>query len=116
MRSLFQSLFPGFKVKEDEPIKCEVGGSGTTLFVDLVIHEIKVAIEVHGDQHKTLVPHFHGDQKGFEKSQARDQSKKQALADANYTLIEISGDDAVKCTTTRLSRMIEKANKQRIKQ
>lgn len=92
MRKLIGECYGGFRLCEEEPIP-QQDGVESTLFVDFVIHELKLAIEVQGRQHFEYVPHFHKNMQGFEASQRRDAAKAQAVKDCGYTLMCFNGDE-----------------------
>lgn len=45
------------------------------LRLDFLLPFIKIAVEVHGEQHDKYVKHFHGTRKNFAEAQKRDEQK-----------------------------------------
>jgi len=46
-----------------------------TMYLDFYIPLLKIAFEIHGEQHFKYTPHFHGTMAGFVESRRRDQDK-----------------------------------------
>lgn len=75
------------------------------LWLDFYLPNNRLAFEYHGSQHDEFNKFFHGDKKGFVKSQERDQRKKQWCVINNITLIEVRGN----ITREELEKIIEGA-------
>lgn len=103
---MLHEAFPGFTIDEEVPIEV---GQRRPLFVDLVVRELRVAIECQGEQHYRFNPHFHGDPEAFLEQQRRDRLKADALREADYVLVVVRHDEMKKLTTRRLAERITKA-------
>ena len=68
-RDIIKSQFPHSSLYE------EVQLLGTALIADFFIPDMKVLIEVHGEQHYKFVKRFHKSQAGFRAAQKRDANK-----------------------------------------
>lgn len=111
MRELIKAAFPMFRCAEEEPLDTEVGGRRSTLKVDFLLPDLKVAIEVQGRQHAEYIKHFHGSRDGFEESQARDRAKQEGVEAAGYTLIAVDDVEVKTMTVAQLIRRVAKATK-----
>lgn len=63
--------------------------TGYNLEIDLYNNELKLAVEVQGDQHYRFTPFFHRNKETFLNQRYRDEMKKQKCIKAGITLIEI---------------------------
>ena len=106
---LLRKLYPGFTIGQDVPLKTSAVGRHTTLYVDLVVKELHVAIECHGRQHFEYVQHFHQNSDGFLAHQARDAAKIEAIKQAGYSLLVVRHDEYESLTQRRLLKLIQKA-------
>jgi hypothetical protein len=106
---LFRSLFPQFKIFEEESIDVVVDGRRTTLFVDIIVRELSLVIECHGRQHFEFVPHFHQTRDGFARSVQRDRAKADAVIAAGYSYLVVRYDQESQLTPELLMTMATKA-------
>lgn len=86
-RSIIKSCFPTLQILEEVPIPLR---KSETLYLDFYLPLIKTCIEVHGEQHFSYVPFYHGNRLGFIKHKKRDEEKKLWCAINNISLIELS--------------------------
>jgi hypothetical protein len=73
--------------------------TGYNLEIDLYNDELKLGIEVQGDQHYKFIPFFHRNKDAFVKQRYRDEMKKLKCRQEGITLIEIPykvGEDGLK--------------------
>ena len=63
--------------------------TGYNLEIDLYNDDLKLAIEVQGDQHYKFTPFFHKNKDSFTMQRYRDEMKKQKCIKEGITLIEI---------------------------
>ena len=63
------SIYPKMTILEEFSIP------GSRLRLDFYMPQLNLAFEFQGEQHDEYNAFFHGDKKGFEKSQARDEKK-----------------------------------------
>jgi hypothetical protein len=77
---------PFYKIRPDF-LKNDV--TGYNLEIDLYNDELKLAVEVQGDQHYKFTPFFHRNKEHFLNQRYRDEMKKVKCKDHGLTLIEI---------------------------
>lgn len=65
----------------------------TRLRIDYLCPNIKIAIEVHGDQHENFIKFFHKTRSGYLAHIKRDIKKEKFLQENNYTLVIIYKKD-----------------------
>lgn len=70
-RELLSKTFPYSSIYE------EVTLLGTGLIADFFIPDIRIIVEVHGEQHYKFVKRFHKTQAGFAASKKRDRIKQE---------------------------------------
>jgi len=63
--------------------------TGQNLEIDLYNDELKLGVEVNGDQHYRFIPFFHRNKEAFRNQRYRDEMKKIKCRDNGITLIEI---------------------------
>lgn len=107
--SLLRELFPQYTMIEEHPVKVNLNGQETTLYIDICVRELNLCIECHGRQHFAVVPHFHGGTTGFGKAVQRDQAKSQAIEEAGMTYVMIPFSAEAKLTRATLMTEINKA-------
>ena len=98
-----RGLFPQFRVLEEQSLETRIDGRKQTLYVDLFIKELNVAIECHGRQHFEFVAHFHGTEQRFREQQQRDQEKVRWLKAANYGVVVVRFDEYESLTDAQRS-------------
>lgn len=72
-RELIGQSFPTFQILEEVSIPLR---RNETLYLDFYLPLIKLAVEVHGQQHYEFVPFYHPNRISFFKAQKRDLEKK----------------------------------------
>lgn len=72
-RDIIKERFPTMQVLEEVPIQPY---KGKTLYLDFYIPLIRLAIEVHGEQHFKFSSLFHSSTRDFIKQQSNDEDKK----------------------------------------
>jgi len=82
-RQLLSFLFPMSQVLEEVTIP------GMNLYLDFMIPDYKIAVEVHGEQHYSFSKHFHNSQIGFINSKKRDSKKKSWCEINGFKFIEL---------------------------
>jgi len=78
-----EQLFPSFVVYE------EVNIPFTSLYIDLFISSLQVAIEVDSRLHDEFVPHFHKHEHVFKKAQANDKEKDRLCKTNNIKVVRL---------------------------
>lgn len=86
-RLLIKKCFPTLQILEEVSIPLR---KSETLYLDFYIPLIKTCIEVHGEQHFSYTPFYHGSRLGFIKHQKRDSDKKLWCMNNNIKLIELA--------------------------
>lgn len=112
IRTLLSQLFGPAAAREEVYLPVTLSGRKQKLFVDFVLEQMSLAIEVQGRQHTEFVPHFHGGADGFRKQKHRDGVKAEALAIAGYALLQIHESEISKLSRAALMRRINKAIKE----
>ena len=107
--SLLRELFPQYTLLENEPVEVHLGGRDTTLYIDVLVKELGLAVEAHGRQHFEPVAHFHQGRKGFGESVQRDQAKAQAIEQAGLSYLMIPYTEEQTLTSAKLLKRINKA-------
>ena len=67
----------------------EVKLLGSRLIADFFIPDMKVIIEVHGEQHYRYIKHFHKSEAAFNSSKIRDLQKKEWCDVNDFSFIEL---------------------------
>jgi len=103
---VIKECFPELKIKTEE----HVSFRGQRLFIDILLPQLNLIIEVHGRQHKEYVPHFHGSLYGFLAAKKRDSLKEEWAHTNDYTYLVLWEND-LPITKDRLLELIrEKQN------
>lgn len=63
-----------------------------SLFVDFLLPNRRLAVEVQGQQHRVYVAHFHLSPQGFLQQKRRDAVKRQWCETNGFTLVELPDD------------------------
>jgi hypothetical protein len=101
-------LFPNYNIEQEKAISVKDGlGKPITLFIDIVIKELKIAIECQGKQHFEPNAFFFSEKGAFQRSKDNDSVKKKWCKDNGYFFVEISFRD--KITKTMLEKRILEA-------
>lgn len=75
-RQLLKELFNSYRILEEVKLPGSTERhKKSVLYLDFYIPNIKLAIEVHGQQHYEYSPFFHKSRADFLKSKARDEDK-----------------------------------------
>jgi hypothetical protein len=85
-RELLKKTFPTLQIIEEIPVPIK---RSETYYLDFYIPMLKVAVEVHGEQHYKFVSFYHHNQLGFIKSQKRDREKEEWCNINNIRYIEL---------------------------
>ncbi len=112
--ALVRRLYPGFTVLEEQSIEVSVGGKTKTLFVDIVIKELRVCIECQGRQHSQFVPHFHRQGGSRAKGVHNDVAKHVAIYECGHRLVTVDEHERDTITASQLNRRIQTALKGKI--
>jgi hypothetical protein len=98
-------VFNGYNILEEvklpgsrDPAKKSV------LYLDFFIPNIKIGVEVHGEQHYKYVPFFHKSKAGFLQAQTRDRIKAEWCELNSIELIVLKYDSTEKYWREQLER------------
>lgn len=101
--------FEHFKIEQEHPITVTTDiGVRKTLYIDIYIPQLRVAIECHGEQHFKPVKHFGGLQ-GYKNQLANDALKAKWCKNNQISLVIIRFDD--KLTKAFIKNKILKSTK-----
>jgi hypothetical protein len=90
-RKILYELFPTMRILEEVPIKPR----SKTQFLDFFINNIKLAVEVHGQQHYKFNTMYHASAQDFLNQRKNDTDKRDWCETNNITLIELPYDKKV---------------------
>ena len=85
-RELLHELYPTIQIFEEVPIQVY---KRTQLYLDFFIPLLKIAVEVHGEQHYEFVPFYHQNHMGFIAQKINDLNKKTWCTKNGFRLIEL---------------------------
>lgn len=85
--------FPLYTVFQEYPISVDNRGLKASLFIDILIKELRLAIECNGEQHYEPSAFFFGGSFGFKKAQKNDKLKEKWCKDNGYKLIIFKFND-----------------------
>jgi len=85
-RELLYELFPTMQILEEVPIHPI---PHTTLYIDFYINQIRLAVEVHGQQHYKFSSLYHSSARDLLDQKKRDADKKEWCGINNITHIEL---------------------------
>jgi hypothetical protein len=104
-RGVINEVFNGYNILEEvklpgsrDPAKKSV------LYLDFFIPNIRMAVEVHGEQHYKYVPFFHKSKAGFLQAQTRDRIKVEWCELNSIELIVLKYDSTEKYWREQLER------------
>ena len=87
--TIVKECYPNESIRQEEPIKVD----GKTLFLDIYIPRIKLAIECDGKQHDQYSQFYHGNAAGFAQQKKNDIAKREYCENQDITLVRIKYDD-----------------------
>jgi len=88
IEKLFKISFPSYRLKKEK----YVFFNNTKLFFDFYVSEMRLLIEVQGQQHYSFNKFFHTSKSDFEKQKVNDNSKAEWAADNGYKFLTINYD------------------------
>lgn len=92
-RELLSEMFKGYSVLEE----VKLPGSSeklSVLYLDFLIPNCKIGVEVHGAQHFKYTPFFHKTKAGFLRAKKRDQDKIEWCELNDISLVALRYDDS----------------------
>jgi len=104
---IIKELFPHNVLIKEYYVKYK----GTRLFFDFFIKDLKILIEVQGEQHTRFVEHFHGDKDGFNKSKFRDNLKIEYAQEQGVAFVRFYYNEKItkKVIMSKLYKAIEES-------
>lgn len=99
-RHLLKTMFPTMSILEEVTISLR---KGQFAYLDFYIPMIKMAIEVHGEQHYKYKQHFHQTPAGFIASRKRDMEKIEWCRLNGITIIELAYNEEIDVWRARIS-------------
>ena len=94
-REIIQDMFSGYNILEEVKLPGTVNPSKrSALFIDFLIPNLKIGVEVHGQQHFKYTPFFHKSKAGFMKARARDRDKSEWCEINDITLAVLRYDSS----------------------
>lgn len=100
-RKILYDLFPTIQILEEVPINPR---PGKTQFLDFYINKIKLAVEVHGQQHYKFNTMFHVSAQDFINQRKNDADKKEWCELNNITYIELPYNEKEEEWLNRINR------------
>lgn len=84
-------IFPGEKVETETSIQFD----GKTLYLDIYLPKLKIAIECDGEQHNKFSKFFHGTMANFELQKKNDELKNRYCAAFGISVIRVQYKDKI---------------------
>lgn len=94
--AILNEIYPSYTIYEEVKIP-DLG-----LYLDIFMPGLGICVEIQGEQHSKLIPHFHQNVAGFTRAKSRDMKKRQWCDLNNITLIELNYDDTEETWRTKL--------------
>lgn len=102
---LLCSQYEHFKIEQEHPIKVQTEyGTYKTLYIDIYIPQLMLAVECHGEQHFRPVKHF-GGLEAFRQQKVNDALKEKWCKNNLVSLVIVRFDD--KLTPAFLKKKIK---------
>lgn len=93
-REILRICYPSYIIYEEIKLPGSTNPKNkSVLYLDFFIPNLKIGIEVHGQQHFEFVPYYHKDMRGFLDSQKRDELKTNWCEKNNIKLIVLKYDE-----------------------
>ena len=89
--AMIKECFPQESIREEENIRID----GASLFIDIYMPRMKIAIECDGVQHEKFSKFFHGDAATFARSKKNDMLKERYCEIQKITLVRIKYNDTL---------------------
>lgn len=99
-RNLITEIFPTLQILEEVSIPVR---KNETLYLDFYLPLMKIAVEVHGQQHYEFVPFYHSNRMNFFKAKKRDDDKKEWCQINGIKYIEFPYHESIEEWTERLT-------------
>lgn len=89
---IIREVFRGYNVYEEVKLPGSTK-KRSVLFLDFLIPNVKIAVEVHGQQHFKFIPFFHKTKAGFARSKGRDNDKAEWCRLNGFELVMLRFDE-----------------------
>lgn len=89
--------FPNEAIRQEEPIRI----NSKTLYLDIYLPRLKIAVECDGIQHTIYNPFFHADATAFKQQKINDRLKEEYCQTVGITLVRINYDEEIDKNTLR---------------
>lgn len=94
-REILNEKFAGYTVYEEVKLPGTVNPSKkSALFLDFLIPCVKMAVEVHGEQHFKYIPFFHKSRANFMQAKVRDRNKEEWCELNGFDLVALRYDSS----------------------
>jgi hypothetical protein len=89
-RDLLKQIFPLHQIYEEVTLPgTKTGSTGKSLYADFFIPQLKIIVEVQGEQHYTYSSFYHKNKFEFIRAKNRDYAKKEFCGLNEITLVEL---------------------------
>ena len=99
-RELLKEMYPLYMVLEEVTIPIE---RGINAYLDFFIPQLRLVVEVHGEQHFKFIPHFHKTQVAFLQQKKRDRQKKEWVKLNEMRLVELNYNEDLETWKQKIS-------------
>lgn len=97
-REILAEKFKGYSIYEEVKLPGSTNpAKKSVLYLDFLIPNAKIGVEVHGEQHFKFIPYFHKTKAGWLFSQMRDRQKEQWCDLNDLELIVFRFDSSEDC-------------------
>lgn len=104
-RSLLHEMFSGYNIYEEVKLPGSRDPSKkSVLYLDFLIPNRKIGVEVHGEQHFKYTPFFHKTKIEFLHAQARDRAKINWCEVNSISLVELRWDENIEYWRNKIER------------
>jgi len=103
-REIIKNIFRGYTVLEVKLPGTVNPAKKSVLYLDFLIPNVRIGVEVHGQQHFKYTPFFHKSKAGFLKAKARDKTKAEWCEINDIELIVLRFDDSEDYWREKLER------------
>tara|TARA_R110002051_G_C8449045_1_gene456472 strand:+ start:38 stop:454 length:417 start_codon:yes stop_codon:yes gene_type:complete len=104
-RQIIKDIFQGYTILEEVKLPGTVKpAKKSVLYLDFLIPNARIGVEVHGQQHFKYVPFFHKSKAGFLRAQGRDRSKAEWCQINDIELMVLRFDDSEEYWREQLER------------
>ena len=104
-REIIKDVFHGYSILEEVKLPGSVNpAKKSVLYLDFLIPNVRIGVEVHGQQHFKYTPFFHKSKAGFMKAKARDRDKAEWCRINDIELIVLRFDDSEEYWRDKLAR------------